>query len=225
MLIKRTNLEDLTILRLLVDKLEEQFVESGIDFFNYDVSHEEIEFVNSDPEWGISKRPEWGISKRNEEDARHESRVGPVKRVTIKFHSKADFPDRYSFDERNILDDGNYIAATLNITWDYFTSCFSIRVGTVTYEKELNAQSILKGINRMDHHVANMTFDFKDKNRCEIKLIKIRLGKLYSKLVVDKKSKEERYFRKQLTDIALEAFPDLIDSLILGVASDEKGND
>ena len=77
----------------------------------------------------------------------------------------------------------------------------------------------------MDNAAANMTFDFRGENRREIKLIKIRLGKLYSKLVVDKKSKEERYFRKQLTDVALSTFPDLIDSLILGGAVDEKGDD
>jgi hypothetical protein len=46
--------------------------------------------------------------------------------------------------------------------------------------------------------------------------MKIRLGKIYKNLIRDKNTEKDNFLRKQFVDLAMVAFPDLIDSLLLG---------
>jgi hypothetical protein len=210
MFINRTNTEDLTMLRLFVDKLEEQMSEKGIKFFDYGVSVEELGSIVSDPDWVIDKTPTVKPI---------EGKVGPIKRIVLRYHSKGLFYNKHSFDGPPALDDGIYTASTLSVEWDHFTNLFTIYVGNELYEKELVKQGqtpTLKRMSRSNSRHAHISLDFRFENRREIQLIKVRLSKLYAKLKRDKLLEQESFNRKQLTDIALEAFPDLLDSLILG---------
>lgn len=218
MLIDRTTVEDLSMLDLLVSKLEESMNLRGIKFFDYEKSQVEIANLSNEYDSDPFSSP------LDEEVELKMLGPRPIKRIKLKFNSKADFHDRYSMNGRDTLDDGIYTASFLHIEWDYVTSLFNVYVGTNSYEKENN--SIIKQ-RRMFHSNSTgstVNLDFRFKYRREIQLIKIRLGKLYSKLVRDKKAEEERFARKNITEAAVGAFPDLLDPLILGGSLNEERN-
>lgn len=215
MFLERTNNEDLTMLKLFISKLEEQMVDKGINFFDYEVNEEEIDHVIGDPE--ITR------STYDFDELKQISSLTRIRRVTIKFNSKAVFHNRFSLSNQTIPDDGTYTASTLEIQWDYLTNTFTIFVGSEVYEKTGMISSGTSTLVRKDISTAFISLDFGFKNRHEIQSMKVRLGKLYAKLKRDKELEHDQFCRKKLADIALAAFPDLIDSLILG-GSDEEGN-
>jgi hypothetical protein len=223
MLIDRTDNEDLSMLDLLVSKLEENMDSKGIGFFDADKDETSIDdIVDHDGE--SRRRGFLDDDYMGRNPNRMEPR--PVKRIKLVFNSKADFSTRHVFDRHEITDDGIYTASFLHITWDYITGVFAIYTGVDTYEKDTSSkQNIQKKAYRSDSRCVHVSLDFGLKYRRDIQLIKVRLGKLYSKLVIDRKTGEERQARKDLTEAAIAAFPDLIDPLILGGSLNEKRND
>lgn len=219
MSIKRATQEDLALLDLLVSKLEERMDSDGIKFFNYELHEADISDIGSE-------RNDLFDSYEDPSLKYKELTRKPVKRVEIQFNSKADFRDRWSLERSSFPDDGIYAASLLGITWDYYTNVFSIYVGTQSYEKEVDkhksGQNTTIRASHTDSSHTNIDFGF--KNRREIISIKVRLGKLYSKLKSDRLTEEENMARKKLLDTAMQAFPDIIDSLILG-RPDEKRDD
>ena len=219
MLIKRTNVEDISILDLLVSKLEECMDLKSIKFFEYSCNTVDI-----------------GDITRYDEDDRRYERCGdyesdpkenlgprPVKRVKILFDSKAHFFDHNYMDSRELPDDGVYTSSLLNIEWDYVTSVFHILIGANTYERELNSKNQRK-VYGGERTTSDIYMDFDLKYRHEIRLIKVRLGRLYSKLIRDKAAEREAVIRKKFTAAAVSAFPDLLDPLILGGSLNEERN-
>lgn len=218
MLIDRTTVEDISTLDLLVSKLEECMGFKGIKFFDYICNEVEIdEIATSDDQ---SRRRMFDDYEPNTK----EFKPRPIKRVKILFDSKADFRDRYSIDRQEIVDDGIYVGSFLHIEWDYITNMFQIYVGANTYEKESNTKS-QKKVYRSDCTSADICLDFGLKYRREIRLIKVRLGKLYSRLIRDRAAEREAFIRKGFTAAAVSAFPDLLDPLILGGSLNEERND
>lgn len=211
--IDKASLEDLTYLRLLVDKLEEQMLNKGIKYFDHSRSQENITNVLSDRE-----EDAWSHS----DGEKHEAKLKPIKRVKVKYHSKAIFYDVFSFDKPRIKDNDELIASSLTIEWDHFTNVFLVIVGHETYEKPDPARP--DKLRRADNKTATINFDFKSEYRREIIIIKTRLGKLYKQILRDKELERTTFYRKTLADITMEAFPDFMDSLLLGGFSGEKGN-
>ena len=217
MLIDRTTVEDISTLDLLVSKLEECMNLRGIEFFNYirnEVNINEITTFDGNSQESLF----------DDEPNTKEFKPRSIKRVKILFDSKADFHECYSIDKREIVDDGIYTGSFLHIEWDYITNIFQIYIGANTYEKESNSKN-QKKVYRNDYISANIGLNFGLKYRREIRLIKVRLGKLYFSLIRDKAAEREAFIRKDFTAAAVSAFPDLLDPLILGGSLNEKRND
>ena len=219
MLIDKTGAEDISILDLLVSKLEESMNLKSIKFFDYTRHEVEISDIATNDEDSYRRRP-----FNDEEDDSEVFKPRPIKRVKIWFDSKADFGDRYSMDRREIVDDGIYTGSFLHIEWDYITNLFQIYIGTNQYEKDSSTKSQKKAY-RSDCISSSICLDFGLKYRREIRLIKVRLGKLYSGLIRDKQAEREAFARKDFTAAAVSAFPDLLDPLILGGSLNEERND
>jgi hypothetical protein len=220
MLIDRTTIEDISTLDLLVSKLEEYMNFKGIKFFDYARNEVEIDEIATFDGHHSRRSPfddDYVVNTK-------EFKPRPIKRVKILFDSKADFHDRYSMDRQEIVDDGTYIGSFLHIEWDYITNMFQIYIGANTYEKESNSKN-QKKVYRSDCTSANICLDFGLKYRREIRLIKVRLGKLYSRLIRDRAAEREAFIRKGFTAAAVSAFPDLLDPLILGGSLNEERND
>ena len=132
MFINRTNQEDLTMLRLFVDKLEELMTDKGIKYFYYVVSSYELEDL-----WVDS---EYDMPSRSPEEERPEARVGPIKRVKLQFHSKGLFSNRFQLDELTPPDDGTYTASALNIEWITSPTYFQYSLVVIVMKKRLQKQ-------------------------------------------------------------------------------------
>lgn len=219
MFIKKIGIEDLSMLDLLVSKLEENMKLYGINFFRnareessisrvYENSHENEDFNRS----GSFEMIDESCIAR------------PLMRAKIMFDSKGDFANRFDMDLRTIADDGIFISSYLHIEWDYFTSVFEINIGTNEYEKEKNNLS-QKRVYRSNTKSSVIEIDFGFEYRREIQLIKIRLGKLYSGLIRDTAAERDAFVRKGFTEAAMAAFPDILDPLILGGSLNEKRDD
>jgi hypothetical protein len=207
MQIKKTNLEDLAILKLFVNKLEEELENKGLDYFDTTVVNESIDSIRDPHDFHSLDYESSPVMKKFS------------KRTRLYFNSSGMFFDDYMKLKRNSapIDDTNS-TSKLDIEWDYFTNVFAIRVTSFEVSK---SGSVTGLIDKNYETEARIDWDFGFENRRDIQLIKVRLGKLYKKVSVYKKNKRETDKRKTLIDVAVKAFPDFVDSLILG-GSDEK---
>jgi len=220
MQIDNASKEDVAMLDLLIFKLEENMDSMGVKFFSYTKSKTKISNImpsSSDEDYSYYD---------DDDDTMGDPTLsllepGLVTRVKLKFHSKADFSDRFSFDRPDIIDDGIYIGSFLNIEWDHITNMISIFIGHDMYDKKTK-NNYLERVGGGDSF--RCSFDFKLKYRHDIKLIKTRLGIMYAKIIVDKKAQEENHARAQLAKNATTAFPDLLDPVLLGGSLYEERN-
>lgn len=226
-MINRTTDEDLVILELLTSKLEECYNSLGYAFFATSVNKEKL---NSIIHRDIFDESEY------DDDPTHSTagslKPGPVKRTRIRFHSKGDLKDRFFGDHSGVVfgENDEKSASAISIEWDYITNVFEISVSHDTYE--INQYTTAKSSNksgtqwsRLPGSPAALSLNFLYKNRYDIKMIKIRLGKLFKKVKRDNLMILEETQRKHLSEVTMAAFPDLFDSLILGVKPNEKRDD
>jgi len=207
MYISKITKEDLSTLYLIVDKLENNFNEYGISFFNYSISKKLPSSIYDECYGDIDLFPDYiDVSDSHFVD-----------RVTMYFNSKADFDRNFINEDDSIMVSDNRSASTLAIEWDYLTNVFNIRIGLNQYtEDNRNPNKMRKSA------IEGLSFylDFKFENRRDIILIKTRLGKLYKKIKRDKAIEKDVSTRIQISNLVEKAFPDLFDSLILGVSDD-----
>lgn len=213
MLIDRPTHEDLSMLNLLISKLEDSLDKFGIQYFEYERSEMDIERIFREHS-GLND--DYYDYQDNEKPL---FKPRPVKRVELHFNSKRYFTNYWDMNEEEIDDNGEYVASFLKIEWDHITNIFTVCLGTIDFEKDSNNSKYLRRTNTSE---SKMVIDFSSEYRREIISIKKRLGKLYSKLIRDKKVERERRTRKNFTDSATKAFPDLLDPLILGGFFNEK---
>jgi hypothetical protein len=128
----------------------------------------------------------------------------------------------FSTEDLEIINDDTSIGSFLHIEWDYITNVFQITIGTNQYEKDVNSLRQKRTYKRTDCVRSSIGLNFGLKYRREISSIKVRLGKLYANLVRDKQAEQNAHARKNFTDTAVSAFPDLLDPLILGSSLNEK---
>lgn len=179
------------MLDLLVSKLEENMATKGIRVFDAEKDELTVDAIVSDEDDFCSRELGGYIV-----DSKLEFK--PVKRIKLMFNSKADFRDKYAFERKDIADDGIYTASFLHITWDYVTCAFFLYIGTDLYEKDLQSKNnTQKRAYKSDTQCISINLNFGLKYRRDIQLIKIRLGKLYSKLIIDRKTEKETWARKQ----------------------------
>jgi hypothetical protein len=211
MQIKKTNSEDLAMLKLFVNKLEEELDNKGLDCFGTNVVSEIIEDIRDPSDFShINFMETHGKSVMKKS----------VKRTRIFFNSNGIFYNHY--DRSQIADkptdNDSGPTSALQIEWDYFTNVFHIKVTSSEVRK---TGSVTGFVDKNYESEAEINWDFEFENRRDIQLIKVRLGKLYKKVAEYKLYKKEVEQRRELINIAVKAFPDFVDSLILG-GSDEK---
>jgi hypothetical protein len=211
MQIKKTNSEDLAMLKLFVNKLEEELDNKGLDCFDTNVVSEIIEDIRDPSDFShvnFMNISDKSIMKKS------------VKRTRIFFNSNGvfyNYHDRLQKADKPVSDDIG-LTSKLDIEWDYFTNVFHIKVTSSEIRKSTSLNATMEKSHESE---AEINWDFEFENRRDIQLMKVRLGKLYKKVAEYRKNKQEVEKRRELIDIAVKAFPDFVDSLILG-GSDEK---
>jgi len=211
MQIKKTNSEDLAMLKLFVNKLEEELENKGLDCFSINIVSEFIEDIRDPLDFSrinFMENPGKSVMRKS------------VKRTRIFFNSNGVFYNHYDRAQKADQPTNNDSGPTsaLEIEWDYFTNVFYIKVTSFEVRK---SGSVTGLIDKTYESEAEINWDFEFENRRDIQLIKVRLSKLYKKIAEYKKNKQEVEKRRELINIAVKAFPDFVDSLILG-GSDEK---
>jgi hypothetical protein len=209
MQIKKTNLEDLAILKLFVNKLEEELNNKSLNYFDVRAINESIRFIQDSTGYRLLEYEQDSCIAQKH-----------IKRICIMFNSKGIFDSFWEFRSKSSEDASQDAGGTskLEIEWDYLTNVFNVSVILDEFNKITTPSGFLP---KKNENIAQISWDFGYENRRDIKLIKIRLGKLYKKIFEYKKNKIETDCRKTLIDVAVKAFPDFVDSLILG-GSDEK---
>ena len=217
MQIGRHSKEDLAVFKLVLDKLEENIVKYGNDYFEVQLWHTTLSTIvktdDDDDDWDINEKP-------NNDYVIDCNPFKPIKRLRIFFHSKKDF-SRWG---HHLENDGVFIGQKIKVVWDHYSNNFSFTMGHDEYEVNLRDNTAL---NFSKTNEASISVDFENQYRSDILLIKKRLRKLYVKLKRDSLQEKDAESRQKFIRAASQTFPDFVDSLILGIGdtSNEKRDD
>lgn len=214
--IRKHSKEDLAVFKLVLDKLEENVVKYGNDYFEvqlWQTALSNIVGADDDDDWGVNE-------KSNNDYVIDCNPFKPIKRLRIFFHSKKDF----SKWGHHLVNDGVFIGQKIKVVWDHYSNNFSFTMGYDEYEVNLRDNTVL---NFSKTSEASISVDFENQYRSDILLIKKRLRKLYMKLRRDSIQEKDAESRQKFIQAASQTFPDFVDSLILGIGdtSNEKRDD